>query len=60
MDLSDSYLVVERMLRQGTLKGSELEDLLITLESQGMITPAEHQALLDLAEGLKIDSASVS
>ena len=60
MDFSDSYLVIERMLREGTLKRSKLEDLLVTLESQGMITPAEHQALLDLAEGLKIDSASIS
>jgi transposase len=52
MDTSDSYLVVERMIRQGEVSGSELERLLVVLEQQDQITLEEHKALLELAEGL--------
>jgi len=54
MDNSDSYLVVERMIRQGEVEGSELEHLLSALEEQEQITIEEHKALLQLAEGLNI------
>lgn len=52
MDTSDSYLVVERMIRQGEVSGSELECLLDVLEGQDQITTEEHKALLELAKGL--------
>ena len=54
MDYSDSYLVVERMIRQGEVSGSELEHLLAALEEQDQITLEEQNALLELAKGLKI------
>ena len=54
MDNSDSYVVVERMIRQGEVAGSELERLLVVLEEQDQITVEEHKALLELAHGLNI------
>ena len=49
MGASDSYLVVERMIRTSEVMLSELERLLVALEAQELITEAEHEALLDLA-----------
>lgn len=51
---SDSYLVVERMIREGTVTSFELADLLTTLENQGLITAPEHGALLELAVDAKL------
>jgi hypothetical protein len=53
--LSDSYLVVEKMIHLGELVFSELEHLLDVLEEQELITPSEHSALLELARKLNID-----
>ena len=53
--LSDSYLVVEKMIHLGELVFSELEHLLDVLEGQELITPSEHSALLELARKLNID-----
>lgn len=47
---SDSYLVVEKMIRQGEIAMSELERLLDTLEEQQLITFAEHETLLELSQ----------
>ena len=51
---SDSYIVVEKMIRLGELVFSDLEHLLDVLDGQELITPAEHQALLELARKLNI------
>lgn len=56
MEDSDSYLVMERMIRQREIELSELGNLLLTLEQQGQITPEEHQTLLALAEEAQTDS----
>ncbi len=56
--LSDSYLVVEKMIHLGELVFSELEHLLDVLEGQGLITPSEHIALLELARKFNIDKSS--
>jgi hypothetical protein len=53
--LSDSYLVVEKMIHLGELVFTELEHLLDVLEGQELITPAEHSALLELARKLNRD-----
>ena len=50
METSDSYLVLERMIRAGEILPSELEHLLSSLAGQELITPAEHTALLELAQ----------
>jgi hypothetical protein len=52
MERTDSYIVVDRMIRQGEINGSELENLLEALVKQEQITPAERQALLKLAVGI--------
>lgn len=52
---SDSYLVMECMIREGNITAFELGDLLITLESQGLITAPEHAALLELAADAKLE-----
>jgi uncharacterized protein YpbB len=52
---SDSYIVVEKMIRLGELVYSELEHLLKELERQELITPSEHGALLRLARKLNLD-----
>jgi hypothetical protein len=49
MGSSDSFLVVERMIRLGEIVLSELGRLLDTLEEQQLITPTEHEDLLELA-----------
>ena len=54
---SDSYLVVERMLREGSVTALELQDLLVTLESQQLISAPEHAALLELAAGVEVQDA---
>lgn len=51
---SDSYIVVEKMIRLGELVFSELEHLLDVLDGQELITQAEHQALLELARKLNM------
>jgi hypothetical protein len=60
MDASDSYLVVERMIRLGEISSTELKELLAVLEGQGQLTTEEHQALLELAAARDADSASIS
>jgi hypothetical protein len=50
MTFSDSYLVVEKMIHQGEIGMSELERLLDSLEEQQLITPAEHETLLELSQ----------
>lgn len=52
MERTDSYIVVDRMIRQGEINGSELENLLEALLKQEQITPAERQVLLKLAVGI--------
>lgn len=52
MERTDSYIVVDRMIRQGEINGSELENLLEALLKKEQITPAERQALLKLAVGI--------
>jgi hypothetical protein len=49
MEASDSYLVVERMIRAGDIPLSELERLLESLEEQQLITTDQHEILLELA-----------
>jgi hypothetical protein len=49
MQTSGSYLVVESMIRQKKLMLFELKHLVDSLERRGLITPAEHQELLQLA-----------
>jgi hypothetical protein len=53
METSDHYIVVERMIRLGEVLTSELEHLLNSLEEQELITPAEHQTLIELADRLE-------
>jgi hypothetical protein len=55
MEGSDSYLVVEKMIRQDEIMLSELEHLLEVLEGQGQITSEEHQTLLELAQATDAD-----
>ena len=47
---SDSCLVVERMIREGSITTLELQDLLDTLENQRLISAQEHAELLGLAD----------
>ena len=49
IEASDSYLVVERMIRAGDIPLSELERLLESLEEQQLITTDQHEILLELA-----------
>ena len=58
MEASDSYLVVERMVRAGDIPLSELERLLDSLEEQQLITADEHESLLEL--GWRIQTAHPS
>ncbi len=55
---SDSYLVVKRMIGEGDVSALELADLLIALESQGLISAGEHVALLKLAAHPKLEDMS--
>jgi hypothetical protein len=58
METSDSYLVVERMVRAGEIPLSELESLLNSLEEQDLISCAEHESLLKLAPKINTDNPS--
>ena len=58
METSDSYIVIEKMIRRSEVSKSELEHLLNSLAKQGQITATEHQALLELAEELSRDKAT--
>lgn len=58
VDTSDSYLVLERMIREREVTIAELQELLFTLEGQEMISLEEHKALLQLAAEFKIDTSS--
>lgn len=58
METSDSYIVLERMIRQGEITISELEPLLDYLEAQGQISGEEHESLLRLARELDIQNDS--
>lgn len=60
MEPSDSYLVIERMIQQGEISLSELENLLYSLEEQQLITTAEQQSLLELAAKINSDSRTPS
>ncbi|HSL30336.1 MAG TPA: hypothetical protein VK900_14140 [Anaerolineales bacterium] len=57
-EYSDSYLVVERMIREGDVTALELGDLLATLESQRLISAQEHGALIELAAETKLKDIS--
>ena len=59
MEASDSYWVVERLIRAGEVSLSELESLLESLKEQGMITSAENEALLELAWQISIGTPSL-
>lgn len=49
MPTSGSYVVVETMIRQNKVMLPELEQLVLSLEKQGLITRVEQKALLQLA-----------
>jgi hypothetical protein len=49
MEASDSYLVMERMIRAGEIPLSKLESVLDSLQQQELITAAERESLLELA-----------
>jgi hypothetical protein len=55
METSDHYRVIERMIRLGEVLMTELEHVLGVLQEQELITPSEHQTLLELAHRLNID-----
>ena len=55
MEGSDSFLVVEKMIRQDEIGLSELESLLEVLEGQEQITAEERQTLLELARASEIN-----
>ena len=61
MNASGSYVVVEGMIRQKKVMLFELKHLTASLERRGLITSAEHQALLRLGykllPKLPVDSA---
>ena len=46
---------LQRMIQEGNVTALELGDLLITLESQGLITASEHAALHELAANAKLE-----
>ena len=52
MKSSGSYVVVETMIRQNKIMFFELRHLTDSLERRGLITPPEHQSLLQLGEKL--------
>ena len=49
MEYSGSYVIVESMIRQNKIVLSELEQLVSSLTSRGLISTKEQQALLHLA-----------
>jgi len=54
---SATFIAMEAMLRQGwvLMSFAEFEKDLELLEKKGLITPAEHNALLTLAKELGLD-----
>lgn len=60
MENSASYVAIEAMLQTGwiIMSFAELKDHLDLLESKGLISTSEHQALLELARKLGIDKLS--
>jgi len=60
MENSSSYLAFEGMLQQGWvfMSFAELERALQLLEKKGLITPAEHKGLTELARNLGMDKLS--
>ena len=57
MESSSTYVALDAMIRQGWiwLNFPEFEKLLDLLEQRGLITSAEHKALLDLAVQMRIN-----
>ena len=57
MENTSTYSAFEGMLRQGWvfMSFAELERALQLLEKKGLITPAEHKALTELARNLGMD-----
>ncbi|HSL30016.1 MAG TPA: hypothetical protein VK900_12510 [Anaerolineales bacterium] len=49
MERSDSYAAVEEMIDRGEIMLSDLEHLLEALHRQERISPAEREALLEVA-----------
>jgi hypothetical protein len=60
MERTDSYIVVEQMIRRGELGLSELEHLLNTLLQQERITTQEQQVLLELGWGINSNNTPPS
>ncbi len=58
MEHSDSYRVAEKLIRAGEISLSEVERLLDSLESQQLISTAEHETLLELAWKINTDHPS--
>lgn len=48
MNASGSYVAVESMIRQNKVMLFELKHLTASLERRGLLTPGEHQGLLQL------------
>lgn len=59
MEASDSYVVVERMIRAGEISLSEVETLLESLKEQGLISDVENEMLLELAWKINTDTPSL-
>ena len=59
MEASDSYLVMERMIRAGEIPLSKLESVLDSLQQQELITAAERESLLELAWLVQTDQPSL-
>ena len=49
MQTSGSYVLVESMIRQNKIMLFEVKHLVASLERRGLLTPAEHNRLLQLA-----------
>jgi hypothetical protein len=49
MQTSGSYVLVESMIRQKKVMLFEVKHLVASLERRGLLTPAEHNTLLQLA-----------
>jgi len=49
MQTSGSYVLVESMIRQNKIMLFEVKHLVASLERRGLLTPAEHNMLLQLA-----------
>lgn len=54
MEVSNNYLLIEKMIRDGWFfdkSESELADYLMSIEQGSLITADEHKALFELAVG---------